>query len=107
MTTLIRFYAWSRRKQSPERDLGLYWREGVSGPTFRAAWLQDTGELICVRHGAINDGGGTVEILGVFPEFEDVESALEGWEDVCGEPDSVGWLRRRAQAWRWPYAPAA
>ena len=98
MTTLIRFYGWPLRKHSPERDVGLYWREGVSGHTYRAAWLADTGELIIVRHGPINDGGGLVEVLGVFPDFEDVEAALEGWEEVCGEPNSVDWLRERAEA---------
>jgi hypothetical protein len=94
---VIRFYAWSRRKHSPERDLGLYWREGSSGPTYRAAWLEDTGELITVRHGPVNDGGGAVEVLGVFPDLEDVEEALEGWEDVNGDPGSVHWLRARAR----------
>ena len=104
-TTLTRFYSWPRRKHSRERDMGLYWREGVNGPTYRAAWIESTGELVSVRHGALNDGGGVVEVLGVFPDPRDLEDALEGWEDVCGEPDSVAWLRARAEVW--PFASAA
>jgi hypothetical protein len=104
-TTLTTFYSWARRKRSPERDLGLYWRDGVSGPTYRAAWVQSTGELITVRHGAINDGGGVVEILAVLPDPRDLEDALDGWEQVCGEPDSIAWLRARAALW--PFATAA
>jgi hypothetical protein len=104
-TTLTRFYADSCRKRSPERDVGLYWRGGDNGPTYRAAWLAETGELISVRHGAVNDGGGVVEVLAVIRYESDLEEALEGWEDVCGEPGSIDWLRARAQLW--PYARAA
>jgi hypothetical protein len=104
--SLSSFYAADRRrKSSRERDIGLYWRDGANGPTYRAAWVLDTGELIAVRHGAINDGGGTVETLAVFHYPEDLEEALEGWDDVCGEPDSIVWLRARAEMW--PYASAA
>jgi hypothetical protein len=103
---LSSFYAADRtRKRSRERDVGLYWREGTNGPTYRAAWVLDTGELIAVRHGALNEGGGTVELLNVFRYPEDLEEALEGWDDVCGEPDSIVWLRARAELW--PYAAAA
>lgn len=104
-TTLTRFYSYSRRKASRERDFGLYWRDGHNGATYRAAWLEATGELIAVRHGALNDGGGTVERLGVFPDVRDVEDALDGWEEICGEPDSVHWLRARSRLW--PFATAA
>src|SRR5688572_16469323 len=32
------------RRGSRERDVGLFWRSR-SGPSFRAAWVRDTGEL--------------------------------------------------------------
>jgi hypothetical protein len=104
-TTLTRFYSDPRRKRSRERDVGLYWRDGERGPTYRAAWLAETGELVSVRHGAVNDGGGVVELLAMIPYEHDLEDALDGWEDVCGEPGSMGWLRARAKLW--PYACAA
>src|SRR6266498_1009793 len=50
------FYAEdARRAHSAERDLGLRWRS-VDGSTYRAAWVEDTGELYSVRHGSPEDG---------------------------------------------------
>ena len=33
----------SRRLSSPERDVGLWWRDGDGEPLHRAAWVEDTG----------------------------------------------------------------
>jgi hypothetical protein len=86
------------RGPSPEVDVGLWWREGEGNPVVRAAWLRETGELIAVRYGHAEDGGGTVEILAILHAETDVVEALDGWEEVCGEPDSLRWLRDRANA---------
>ena len=82
--------------RSREQDVGLWWREGVDGPLHRAAWISDTGELYLVRLGPDADGGGGVEVLARIERRERLEWVLGGWRDHCGEPGSLGWLRRRA-----------
>ena len=43
--SLEAFYAGDRRRRSSrERDVGLWWR-GRGGATYRAAWVQATGEV--------------------------------------------------------------
>jgi hypothetical protein len=82
------------RAGSAERDLGLAWRSVRDGTTYRAAWVEDTGELIAVRHGAPPEGG-RVMLLGRMPASE-LERRLDGWEDVVGEPASFEWLVQHA-----------
>jgi hypothetical protein len=86
-----------RRGPSPERDLGLRWRERGE-LTFRAAWIRDTGELVLVQTGREEVGGGHVELLGCAPDEAALRAALDGWEDECGGPDSADWLRHEAAA---------
>jgi hypothetical protein len=96
--SLAAFYnAERRRLSSRELDVGLWWRDGSEGSVCRAAWVQETGELYTVRLGAPEDGGGRVEVLGVFPDRQRLERALAGWRGHCGEPSSLGWLRGRAR----------
>ena len=86
-----------RRAMSREHDLGLLWRSARSGePTFRAAWVEATGEIIAVRHGA-PPAGGRVSVLGRMG-LDEVQRRLAGWEDVCGEPGSYEWLLARTAA---------
>jgi hypothetical protein len=95
--SLSNFYmADPRRIRSRELDVGLWWREGVTGPLHRAAWVSETGELYLVRLGPTEDGGGAVEVLATVPERERLERVLEGWRAQCGEPRSLMWLRERA-----------
>lgn len=94
--SLAQFYlADSRRIDSRERDFGLWWRDGEDGPLHRAAWVRDTGELYLVRLGPQQQGGGAVEILGVFEEQECLEAVLGGWREAVVAPDSLRWLRER------------
>jgi hypothetical protein len=95
--SLASFYtADDRRILSRERDVGLWWREDLDGPLHRAAWVSDTGELYLVRLGSAEDGGGQVEVLATVTNSEQLEEALEGWRERCGEPRSLSWLRERA-----------
>lgn len=95
--SLESFYnADPRRVRSRESDIGLWWREGATGPLHRAAWVSDTGELYLVRLGPSDEGGGTVEMLAEEADRERLEDALAGWRERCGEPRSLGWLRERA-----------
>src|SRR2546423_657773 len=60
--SLADFYNGDRRRlASPERDVGLYWRDGAGEPLHRAAWVEDTGELYIVRADDGEAGGGRVE----------------------------------------------
>jgi len=104
--SLSNFYlADARRIASPERDLGLWWRAGAHGPLHRAAWVRDTGELYVVRLGPAQDGTGSVEVLGRARDRNELERALVGWRDVCPQPDSMTWLRHRAQNLPQPEMP--
>jgi hypothetical protein len=95
--SLRSFYlADSRRMSSREQDVGLWWREGAHGPVYRAAWVCDTGELYVTRLGPLEDGRGDVAVLGRAQDRSRLEEVLEGWQDVCPQPDSMTWLRHRA-----------
>ena len=93
--TLEAFYAEdTRRLNSRERDIGLHWRGG-RGVTFRAAWVEETGEIYLFRHGAPMKGGGTVKLVhGRFSEFE-MRRAMRGYRDVVGRRGSLAWFLER------------
>lgn len=95
--SLVDFYnADSRRIDSGEVDVGLWWRDDPEGPLHRAAWVLETGELYLVRLGPPAGGGGGVEVLARAESRERLEEALSGWRDRCGAPGSLAWLRERA-----------
>jgi DNA-directed RNA polymerase subunit RPC12/RpoP len=85
----------ARRLLSPEVDFGLYWREREAGATHRAAWIEQTGELYVVKAGPPELGGGHVEVLATADRPR-IDEALDGWEEECGRPGSMDWLRARA-----------
>jgi hypothetical protein len=94
---VARFYAGDpRRVDSPELDVGLWWREDAAGPLHRAAWVSETGELYVVRLGPSEDGGGQVELLASVADRDRLERMLDGWRERCGRPGSLRWLRSRA-----------
>lgn len=95
--SLASFYlSDSRRVESRELDVGLWWREGDDGCLHRAAWVRDTGELYLVRLGPASAGGGRVEVLATVTAQSRLEGVLDGWRERCGEPGSLRWLRERA-----------
>jgi hypothetical protein len=105
--SLSNFYrADRRRRSSREQDVGLWWRVGAHGPVYRAAWVRDTGELYVTRLGTLEDGSGEVLVLGRAQDRDELEETLEGWQDVCPQPDSMTWLRHRAAALAAPEKPA-
>ena len=92
------FYSADRRRAvSRERDLGLWWRgDGPLSPTYRAAFVENTGELYLMQHeGTL--GGGRVDVLARFASFADVSPLVSGWEDICGERGSIRWLLERVR----------
>jgi hypothetical protein len=92
--SLEAFYAGDgRRRTSRERDVGLFWR-GRGGATYRAAWVQSTGEVYLLEHGRPDCKGGPVRLIGSYTSRE-VEEAFAGWRDVCGRPRSLEWLLAR------------
>ena len=91
--SLNAFYNADRRRlHSRERDVGLYWR-GEDGATFRAAWVQETGEVYLFRH-----GDGIVDVLGRRFGLGELQSALSGYRDVCGHEASLTWFLDRTAA---------
>ena len=95
--SLSAFYTADRRRlSSRELDFGLWWREDAAAPLHRAAWVHDTGELYLVRLGPAAEGGGRVELLAQAVELEQLDDALAGWREHCGQPLSLSWLRSRA-----------
>jgi len=91
--SLNAFYNADRRRlHSRERDVGLYWR-GEDGATFRAAWVQETGEVYLFRH-----GDGTVDVPGRRFGLGELQSALSGYRDVCGREASLTWFLDRTAA---------
>ena len=95
--SLASFYnADERRSRSREQDVGLWWREQADGPLYRAAWIEDTGELYVTRLGPAEEGGGSVELLAVEHDRERLLALVAGWRERCGAPRSLSWLRDRA-----------
>ena len=87
-----------RRATSRERDVGLWWRaRGPLPRTYRAAYVEATGELYVMQHEGM-PGGGTVRVLARLGDRASVDAALAGWEDAVGEWGSIDWLVRRATA---------
>jgi hypothetical protein len=91
------FYASDpARRGSRERDVGLFWRSR-RGPTYRAAWVRDTGELYLFQHALGGPGGGSVHLLAPMLDEAELERRLDGWADVCGRHGSLEWLFARFQ----------
>jgi len=89
------FYATDpARRSSRERDVGLYWRSR-SGPSCRAAWVRETGELYLFQHALGGRGGGSVHLLAPTMDEAELERRLAGWRDVCGRDGSLEWLLAR------------
>jgi hypothetical protein len=96
--SLHAFYGADRRRlHSRERDVGLMWRLG-DRLSFRAAWVQETGEVYLFRHGHPQAGGGTVDVLARRFGLGELQTALRGFHDVCGRPGSLLWFLDRAAA---------
>jgi hypothetical protein len=105
--SLSNFYlADSRRRSSREQDVGLWWRVGAHGSLYRAAWVRETGELYVTRLGPFQDGRGEVVVIGRAEDRSQLDEVLEGWQDVCPQPDSMTWLRHRAAGLAAPEKPA-
>jgi hypothetical protein len=90
------FYSSDRRRAtSRERDVGLWWRaHGPLARTYRAAYVEATGELYVMQHEGM-PGGGRVQVLARMRSFAELHRLVAGWEDVCGDPGSIDWLMAR------------
>ncbi len=107
MTASVRaFYAADpRRRGSAERDFGLRWRS-ATGATYRAAWIEETGELYAVRHSGTDEKAEVTVLARAGAEV--LDRALAGWRRIC-DGDSAGsyeWLVERASSARRASAPA-
>jgi hypothetical protein len=97
------------RQTSEEFEFGQDWHD-ADGNRAEVSWVQDTGELYCMREPTepivIDTLGGeymqplpekelVVEVLGTIPTLEAVESTLAGWSDAMKGQDSLTWLKER------------
>jgi hypothetical protein len=99
--TLQEFYASDpRRAHSHEVDYGSLWRESAPVPTYRLAWVENTGELYAVQLSEADERNDPVEVLGVLWSWQQVDSCLAGWPERCGGQRSLLWARERVRTWR-------
>ena len=87
-----------RRVASREFDIGLTWRDPDTGRTYRAAWVEATGELFLVQNGSPEDGGGHVEVLVTGCDAQRLSRVLPGWRDLIAPMGSLDVLRRAVSA---------
>ena len=87
-----------RRLRSREYDIGLSWRDASTGHTYRAAWVEETGELFIVQSGAPEDGGGHVEVLVTGCDEGHLSRVLPGWRELIGPLGSLDVLRQAVAA---------
>jgi hypothetical protein len=84
--SLEAFYAADRRRRhSREHDVGLAWRG--HGATFRAAWVQETGEVYLFKHHA-----GTVDVLRRRFGLGELHRALAGYRQLISRSRSLDWF---------------
>lgn len=93
--SLKKFYGANyRRERSPELDFGVMWRVGTNTYSlWRVSWVKATGEVYA--HNQKNGEGELVLLLGVIQGRDAIEVALEGWEKICNEEDSLAWMIAR------------
>ena len=81
------FYAADRRRAtSRERDVGLWWR--AAGPlarTYRAAYVEATGELYVMQHEGMR-GGGRVQVLGASARSPSCIASSPGGRTSAASP---------------------
>ena len=87
-----------RRMRSREYDIGLTWRDPKTGHTYRAAWVEQTGELFVVQNGTPDEGGGHVEVLVTGCDEERLNRMLPGWRELVGPMGSLDVLRQAVDA---------
>jgi hypothetical protein len=90
------FYAADKRRDiSREHDIGLWWLgEDWHAPRFRAAWVEQTGELYVMQHEG-TPGGGRIDVVAQAATLEELEGRLDGWRDAVGERGSLRWFVER------------
>ena len=89
------FYASDpARRGSRERDVGLFWRSRA-GPSFRAAWVRDTGELYLFQHALGGPRRRQRPPARADLDEAELDRRLAGWDDVCGREGSLEWLLAR------------
>jgi hypothetical protein len=90
------FYAADKRRDiSREHDIGLWWLgDDWHAPRFRAAWVDQTGELYVMQHEG-TPGGGRVDVVATASSLDEIERRLDGWREVVGDWGSLRWLVER------------
>jgi hypothetical protein len=103
------YQADERRRRSEEVELGTDWHD-LDGARYELSWVADTGELYVMRepYGLMSEDpfgdiytsstpltSVTVAVVGWIPDRDQMEEALDGWQQAMGESNSVAWLSER------------
>jgi hypothetical protein len=112
--TIREFYDADPRRRGPDRRLGDGWNTDLTpGVGYNLYWFPATAELFLMRApkpGLVASPAGprsdqvrpiqeedlTVDVLAVLDEQE-VAEALDGWQDVVAQPNSLDWLWDRVK----------
>lgn len=82
-----------RRPATTHVRLGDGWAEEGPATAWSVRWVPGTGEVV-----ACPSGGGDVERLGYLGGREEVEDALDGWEEAMPREGSLYWARSAVTA---------
>jgi hypothetical protein len=103
------FRADERRRRSGESDYGVWWRDEL-GAVWRVSFVHATGEVYALHQGpptmtpmgrdlvmvsASAGVDGPLLVLAAGLTEAETEARLEGWAEMCGRPNSLGWIRER------------
>lgn len=110
--TIDDFYAANEdRRNSAEFEFGDSWSD-ASGNEYELSWVENTGELYLMLEPEAQVGvdafgdfwvgesaeGLNVVVIGKFAEYDNVVTALRGWEAEIGNENSLAWLAARVSA---------
>ena len=83
----------ARRVASDEVAFGSLWRILDDDVAYQVKWVEATGEVYASPLDRAFDP--RVPVLGVVESRAELERILAGWEHVCGEAGSLGWVALR------------
>jgi hypothetical protein len=115
------YQADERRRRSEEVELGTDWHD-TDGARYELSWVADTGELYVMRepYGRMSEDpfgdvytssvpltSVTVAVVGWIPDRDQMEEALDGWQQAMGGANSVTWLSERLRQRGVPKQPSS
>jgi hypothetical protein len=99
------FYDVPDRRSSGESDFGCWWWDGPQGYSdqWRLSVVEVTGEIYAIRERPLmRDAGEGARVvllgsLGPDLRYEKAHACLAGWEEICGQAESLQWVVDRVK----------